>query len=133
MTLNLFSTPNYTIDYSAVVYNIIIICIYFISLLCNKLCTYTTEKRFIVSIYIYPLTYVLSLEASIVNTGVEKIDRFRLSNNAYNEQYVCPLYKQCLIFRNLNSIKPFNNIIHIEFYGMSLYQRLTHCNISFRM
>ena len=118
---------------SAVEYNIITICIYSISLLCNKLCTYITEKRFIVSIYIYPLTYVLSLEASIGNTCVEKIDRFWLSNNVYNEQYICLLYKKCLIFRNLNSIKPFKNIIHIEFYVLSLYQHLTHCNISFRM
>ena len=116
-----------SLDYSAAVYNIIIICIYFISLLCNKLCTYITEKCFIVSIN------MLSLEATIVNTCIEKTDRFRLSNTVYNEQYICLLYKQCFIFRKLNSIKPFNNIIHIEFYGLSLYQHLTHCNILFRM
>ena len=74
-------------------------------------------KRSIVPIYICPLTHVLILGISVVNTCIETIDRFRLSNNVYNKQYVCLLYKQCLIFRNLNSIKPFNNIIHIEFNG----------------
>ena len=57
------------------------------------------------SIYICPLAYVLSLEASIVTTCVEKIDRFRLSNNLYIKRYFCLLYKQCLTLRNLNSIK----------------------------
>ena len=49
--MSTFSKP--ALDYSTVVYNIIIICIYLISLLCNKLCSYTTEKHFIFqSIYI---------------------------------------------------------------------------------
>ena len=86
MKLKLIFISYPILHYSAVEYNITIICIYIISLLCNKLCTYITEKRLIVSIYIYPFAYLLSLEASIVKTCIEKIDHFRLSNSVYNEQ-----------------------------------------------
>ena len=44
---------------------------------------------------------MLILEISVVNTCAEIIDRFRLSNNVNNIQYVCLLNKQCLIFQNL--------------------------------
>ena len=41
-------------------------------------------KCSIVLIYICPITQVLILEISVVNTCNETIDCFRLSNNAYN-------------------------------------------------
>ena len=46
-------------------------------------------------------THVLIFEISVVDKWAETIDRFRLSNNVNNKQYICLLYKQCLIFRNL--------------------------------
>ena len=48
-------------------------------------------KRFIVSIYFCPVTYVLILEISIANTYAEIIDRFRLLYKVNNEQYVYSL------------------------------------------
>ena len=86
------------------------------------------RKRSMVPIYICLLTHVLILKISVVNTCVETIDRFRLSNNVYNKQYVCLLQAMSYVLK-LNSTKPFNNIIHIEFYGLSLYQHLSHCNV----
>ena len=121
MKLKLIFISYPILHYSAVVYNIIIICIYFISVLCNKLCTSITEKRFIVSIYIYPLASVLSLEASIDNACIEKIDRFRLSNNVYNEKYVCLLYKQCLVFRNLRGRYELNRVQYSDFVIFVLF------------
>ena len=38
-----------------------------------------------------PLTYVLILELSIVNTYAEIIDHFRLLNKVYHQQYVYSL------------------------------------------
>ena len=93
-------------------------------------------------IYKCPLTQVLILEILVVNTCAEtKIasDYQTMFDNIsfiyislfhcliINKQYVCLLYEQYIL--KPNSIKPFNNIIHIEFYGLSLYQHLPHCNI----
>ena len=82
--------------------------------------------RFIVSIRLCPLTHVLILQISIANTCVEIIDRFRLSNNVHNRQYICSLQEQCLIFRNLNSIKPFINRINIELYVFYYFTTIFH-------
>ena len=48
------------------------------------------------------------------NRYAETIDCFRLSNNVYNKQYVFIVQAMSHI-QKLHSIKPFNNIIHIEF------------------
>ena len=37
--------------------------------------------------------------------------------------------KQCLWFRNLNSIKPFINIFNIEFYGFLYFITIFHTSI----
>ena len=78
------------------------------------------------NLFLSLITCVLNLEISIVNTYAEIIGCFRLLNKVYNEQYVYSLQKQCLILRNLDSIKPFINIINIEFYGFYYFTTIFH-------
>ena len=97
-----------------------------VSGLCKINLVIISLKTFYSFIYYCPLTPVLIPQKAIDNTCVEIIDGFRLTNNIYNEQYVCSLQNQCLIFRNLNSIKPFINIFNIGFYGFYYFTTIFH-------
>ena len=95
MTLNLtFNSYPLLQCCSYIIYKIIICALFvFISFYVYSMNFVPISLKTFYSAILCPLTLVLILEISVVDTCAETIDRFRLSDNIYNKQYVCLLYK----------------------------------------
>ena len=112
MKLKLFLLWSILQRCSYIIYILIIyVLVEFISFLCYKF-AFILLKTFHSFNLFMSLNICVKFRAQLSKHMLEIIDCFQILNTVYNEEYVCSLQQQCLILRNLNSIKPCRNIFN---------------------